>query len=136
MPDGKYLGDSLFAAVDDGLVSEVQVDSMVSHILTVMFKAGLFDESIIDYGGLSDTEERRSLALETSRKSIVLLKNEGKVLPLNRNEIKTLAVIGPNAAEARMYGGGSGYLNAHYSVSPLQGLKNKLGNDVQIEYVK
>ncbi|VAX28481.1 beta-glucosidase, partial [hydrothermal vent metagenome] len=76
MPDGKYLGDSLLTAIDDGLVSEDRVDSMVSHILTVMFKTGLFDESIIDYGGLSDTEERRALALETARKSIVLLKND------------------------------------------------------------
>lgn len=135
MPDGQFLGDSLFAAIDAGLVNEGRVDSMVANILNAMFEVGLFDESVIDYGGLSDTEERRALALETARKSIVLLKNEKRVLPLNKSEIKSLAVIGPNAAEARLYGGGSGYLNAHYSVSPLEGLKNKLGADVKISYV-
>jgi len=135
MPDGQFLGDSLLIAIENGLVSDSRVDSMVANILSVMFKAGLFDESIIDYGGLSDTEERRALALETARKSIVLLKNKEQILPLNKGEIKSLAVIGPNAAEARLYGGGSGYLNAHYSISPLEGLRNKLGNDVKISYV-
>ncbi len=135
MPDGEFLGDSLLTAVQNGLVPEAQVDSMVSHILTVMFKAGLFDERITDYGGLSDTPERRALALETARKSIVLLKNENNILPLDKNKIKSLAVIGPNAAEARLYGGGSGYLNAHYTVSPLQGIKNKLGCAVKITYI-
>ena len=135
MPDGEFFSDSLLAAIHKGLVPEAQVDSMVSHILTVMFKDGLFDESIIDYGGLSDTPERRALALETARKSIILLKNENYILPLDKNKIKSLAVIGPNAAEARLYGGGSGYLKAHYSISPLQGLKNKLGESVKISYV-
>ncbi len=135
MPDGQFLGDSLLSAIENGFVSEGRIDSMVTNILTVMFKAGLFDESIIDYGGLSDTEERRALALETARKSIVLLKNEKHTLPLNKDEIKSLAVIGPNADEARLYGGGSGYLNAHYSISPLEGLKNKLSSDVKISYV-
>ena len=74
--------------IDAGFVSEGRVDSMVANILTVMFEVGLFDESIIDYGGLSDTEERRAIALETARKSMVLLKNEKQVLPLNKSEIK------------------------------------------------
>jgi len=101
-----------------------------------MFKAGLFNESVASYGGLADTIERRRLAYETAKKSMVLLKNESQVLPLDLASIRSLAVIGPNADEARLYGGGSGYLPAHYVVSPLQGIREKVGDRVSVTFVK
>ncbi|OPZ70729.1 MAG: Thermostable beta-glucosidase B [bacterium ADurb.Bin478] len=67
---------------------------------------------------------------------MVLLKNESRVLPLDLNAIRSLAVIGPNADEARMYGGGSGYLPAHYAVSPLQGIRDKVGDRISVTFVK
>ncbi|NOY57653.1 MAG: DUF4434 domain-containing protein, partial [Calditrichaeota bacterium] len=136
MPDGKFLGDSLRQAIQRGQVKEKTVDDKVRRILRIMFKTGLFDESVKDYGGLADTPQRRALALEVARKSIVLLKNEKRLLPLDRKKITSLAVIGPNAAEARMFGGGSGYLNAHYAVSPLQGIRDRAGDDVAVSFVK
>ena len=136
MPDGKFLGDSLLHAIQRGQVEEKIVDDKVRRILRVMFRTGLFDESVKDYGGLADTPQQRALALEVARKSIVLLKNENHVLPLDRKKIASLAVIGPNADDARMYGGGSGYLNAHYAVSPLQGMREKVGDDVTVTFVK
>jgi len=142
MPNGQYLGDDLFRVISNGKVELNVVDDKVKRILRIMFRTGLFDESVKDYGGLANTEERRALALETAQKSIVLLKNDRlpgqnkRLLPLNKQRIKSIAVIGPNANEARMFGGGSGYLNAHYGVSPLEGLLEKLDKNVSIKYVK
>ena len=136
MPDGQYLGEALSHAVQRGEVAMELIDEQVRRLLTVIFKAGLFDESVASYGGLADTEERRRLACETAKKSMVLLKNESQVLPLDLATIRSLAVIGPNADEARLYGGGSGYLPAHYAVSPLQGIREKVGDRVSVTFVK
>ncbi|MBW1764762.1 MAG: DUF4434 domain-containing protein, partial [Deltaproteobacteria bacterium] len=71
MPDGQFLGDDLTRALQNGQVSEENVDDMVCRLIRVMFEVGLFDESVAAYGGLADTEERRALALEVAQKSIV-----------------------------------------------------------------
>ncbi|MEN8193778.1 MAG: DUF4434 domain-containing protein [Bacteroidota bacterium] len=142
MPNGQFLGDDLFRSLSNGKVELKVVDDKVKRILRIMFRTGLFDESVKDYGGLANTEERQALALETAQKSIVLLKNaylpgqDKQLLPLNEQKIKSIAVIGPNANEARMFGGGSGYLNAHYGISPLEGLRNKLDKNVSIKFIK
>lgn len=136
MPDGQYLGEALRQAMQTGEVAMELIDEQVRRLLTVMFKAGLFDESVASYGGLADTEERRRLAYETAKKSMVLLKNESQILPLDPATIRSLAVIGPNADEARLYGGGSGYLPAHYALSPVQGIREKVGDRASVTFVK
>jgi beta-glucosidase len=68
--------------------------------------------------------------------SITLLKNDDDVLPLDKETLTTIAVIGPNAAEARIGGGGSSYLEPPTRVSPLDGLTAKLGDRVKIEYTR
>ncbi len=134
MPISKYYGEPLLKAVKSGEVKESVIDDKVRRLLRVMFKAGLFDESAEAYGGVSDTPQRRALALETARKSIVLLKNENHFLPLKKDKIKSIAVIGPNADVARMKGGGSGALEGHYGISPLQGIKEKAGNKIIVGF--
>jgi beta-glucosidase len=134
MPTGKYYGDRLLKAIKDGEVTEALLDDEVGRILRVMFKAGLFDESIDQYGGHSDQLHRRQLALQVARQSIILLKNEDRFLPLDRSAVKSIAVIGPNGIEARMEGGGSGGLTGNYGISPLQGIKNKAGDDIKVEF--
>jgi len=74
------------------------------------------------------------MTLEAARESIVLLKNENDVLPIDQNKIKTLAVIGPNATEARTGGGGSSKVTPFYSVSSLEGLKKAVGDKINIRY--
>ncbi|KAA3616316.1 MAG: beta-glucosidase [Calditrichaeota bacterium] len=135
MPTGRFFGADLLKAVDGGLVPLSLIDDKVRRILQVMFKAGLFDESVASYGGQANTEFRRKLALKVARKSIVLLKNENNLLPLNRDNFKKIAVIGPNGAVAQQHGGGSGSNGGHYGISPLQGIKNKFDecSDIQFE---
>ncbi len=134
MPLAKYFGDPLLKAVKAGEVQEAAVDDMVRRLLRVMFKAGLFDESADSYGGVSDMPERRALALETARKSIVLLKNKNNFLPLKKDKIKSIAVIGPNGDVARMKGAGSGALEGHYGISPLQGIREKADDKISVRF--
>ena len=134
MPQDKYYGGNLLKAIQNGEVKEATLDAKVRRLLRVMFKAGLFDESSDSYGGVSDTPERRALALKVAQESIVLLKNENNFLPLHRDKIKSIAVIGPNGDVARMKGAGSGALDGHYGISPLQGIQEKAGHKVAVRF--
>ncbi|VAX25370.1 beta-glucosidase, partial [hydrothermal vent metagenome] len=142
MPTGKFFDKKLVDAVKNGKVKESILDDKVSRILRVIFKAGLFDESPASYGGHSNTPERRALALKTARQSIVLLKNtrlpgqKNNFLPLNRDEIKSIAVIGPNGDVARMTGAGSGSLKGNYEISPYKGITNKVGENISLIFEK
>ena len=134
MPNGKFWGDNLLNAVKDGVVSEATLDDKVRRILRVTFKAGLFDESVDKYGGILDLPHRRALALKTAEESIVLLKNANNFLPLDKNKVKSIAVIGPNGNVARMYGSGSAYLDGNYAISPFIGITNKVGENISVKF--
>lgn len=121
MPVALYYGDKLMKAVEDHQVEEEIVNDKVRRLLRVMVKSGMLDRGTRDYGK-SDTPGRRALALEAARKSIVLLQNKDNFLPLDRNRVKQVAVIGPNGDVAQMTGGGSGFLEGNYGISPLEGI--------------
>jgi beta-glucosidase len=128
MPVARYYGAALLKAVRNGEVDEATVNDKVKRILGAMFKAGLFDESADQYGGHSNNPLRNRLAREAARKSIVLLKNENNFLPLHKDKVKSIAVIGPNGNVARMAGGGSGNLDGNYAVSPYDGIAAVIGS--------
>jgi len=128
----KYFNENLLKAVKDGQVSKEEIDNKVRRILNIYFKIGIFDNPETLPKGALDTPEHRSLAAQTAREAIVLLKNEKVLLPLNKSKIKTIAVIGPNAAVTRLGGGGSSEVIPFYSVSPLEGIKAKAGQNVKI----
>jgi beta-glucosidase len=134
MPYGKFFNEKLLGAVEKGEVSEAVIDDKIRRLLRVRFKAGLFDQPPLVDETVVHREEHKQLALEAAKQSIVLLKNEGNVLPLDKNKIKSLALLGPNAAEARIGGGGSSKVTPFYSVSPLESLEKALGSDIAIKY--
>ncbi|MEN8155628.1 MAG: glycoside hydrolase family 3 C-terminal domain-containing protein [Bacteroidota bacterium] len=136
MPNGKYYGEKLLKAIGAGEVSEATLDDKVRRILRVMFKAGLFNESVDRYGGHSDQPHRRLMALHAAQQSIILLKNEDNFLPLEREQIESIAVIGPNGGEARMEGGGSGGLTGNYGISPYEGILQKVGDEIPVEFAR
>jgi beta-glucosidase len=72
-----------------------------------------------------DTPEQRAVALQGATEGIVLLKNEGSLLPLDATKIHSIAVIGPNAAVARTGGGGSSLVRPKYAIAPLDGIKER-----------
>lgn len=136
MPTGYYIGNSLAKFVKEGKVNESVIDNLVRQNLLVFEKLGLFSEKREIDQSKADTKSHHELARKTAAESIVLLKNERAILPLDKAKIKTLAVIGPNAAVAQLGDRGSVYAPTSYTVSPLDGLKNKLGNSVKINYAK
>ncbi|HJT89401.1 MAG TPA: glycoside hydrolase family 3 C-terminal domain-containing protein [Bryobacteraceae bacterium] len=120
---------NLLPAVRSGLVAESDIDRAVRRLLLARFKLGMFDPpEMVKWAQIpyseNDSLPHRRLALEAARKSIVLLKNEGAALPLSKS-LKTIAVIGPNADDAReMLGNYNGTPSA--PVTPLEGIRRKL----------
>ncbi|XCF05444.1 beta-xylosidase [Tamlana crocina] len=120
------------------------IDKAVSRNLTAKYKLGLFDiepKEIDTETVEAGNDEHREFALEIAEKSIIMLKNDNNLLPLDVSKIKSLAVIGPNAHEERpekgtykLLGGYSGL--PPYYVSVLDGLKKKVGDNVKINYAK
>src|SRR5579885_1765590 len=125
---------SLIEAVHQGQVSEAQIDRAVARILRVKFLAGLFDDPFVDPAyaeKITNSPEHQQLALKAAREAIILLKNEGHLLPLPKGKYKKIDVIGPNAAEVHL-GGYSD--NPGRGVSLLQGIKNKVGSSAEVLY--
>ena len=134
MPTGEFLSkEKLLPLIKAGTVSESTIDGKIRRILRVMFRLGLFDETTSEKPQ-ADGSPQRSVALDVARSGIVLLKNENNLLPLNMSSLKSIAVIGPNAAVARTGGGGSSMVNPSPSESPLEALKRMYGKSVTFNY--
>ena len=134
MPTGEFLSPAeVKRALDGGAVSGAQIDDKVRRTLRAMASLGLLDQEV-PAGGALDTPAHRRLARDAAREGVVLLKNERSVLPLDAGRIRSIAVVGPNAAVARLGGGGSAQVAPPYSVSPLEGIKARVGGRVRVEY--
>ncbi|HEY2467676.1 MAG TPA: CIA30 family protein [Terracidiphilus sp.] len=127
---------TLVDQVKKGLVPESEVDRAVTRILTTKFRLGLFDHPYVDpdYAEkVNNSPEHKKLAAEAARKVIVLLKNDKNLLPLDVTKLKTIAVIGPNAADVHL----GGYSrDPGYGVSVLDGIKAKVGDKVKVLYAE
>lgn len=138
MPYGRNMNrHNMKAALESGKVSEATIDDKVTRILSVSHRLGKLvhktrPEEPVD--SLINAPETRSVAQQTAREGIVLLKNDQQTLPLNVNQLNSVAVIGPNAEEARVIGGGSAEVHPSYTVSPLQSLHHRLDGKVDINY--
>jgi len=129
LPDGAAYA-KLPEALSKGLVTQEQIDTAVRRMLTEKFLSGLFEHPYADAKAaqaITNNAEARALAVQAAKETTVLLKNDG-ALPLTTS-IKTLAVIGPNAARVDL----GGYSNVpNHTVSLLDGIKAKVGNRVKI----
>ena len=136
MPSAYYFGEKLADAVKNNLVDQKTIDDKVRRILRIMFKVGLLNETPKVYPTTIDTIKYQALALKVAQEGMVLLKNSGNLLPINRNSLKSIAVIGPNANEAIITAGGSGYIEAYQAVSPLDGIRKKVGDKIKVKFAK
>lgn len=119
-----------------GRLPEALLNQAVRRVLAAKFQCGLFENPFVDPDVTEKTvgnAEHGKLALRAAEEAIVLLKNEGGLLPLNRSKIKSLAVIGPNANKKRT---GSYSGNPPYFVTVLDGVRKKLGESVQVVYAE
>jgi beta-glucosidase len=127
---------SLIEQIKQGKVSEAAVDRAVARILRVKFQAGLFEEPYVDPAyaeKLANTPAHQQLALKAAHETIILLKNQGNLLPLAKGKYQKIAVIGPNAAQMHL----GGYSNEPgRGISVLQGIKDKVGSSAEVLYAE
>jgi beta-glucosidase len=123
--------DKVLADVKAGKITEATIDDNVGRILRVILVSGLMDHPHTATGEV-DTPAQQAIARQGETEGIVLLKNQGSLLPLDASKIHAIAVIGPNALVARTGGGGSSLVRPKYAISPLQGIQKRAGSAVQI----
>ncbi|MBT2513627.1 beta-glucosidase [Arthrobacter sp. ISL-30] len=131
-----HWGDNLLAAVQDGRVSRGKILEKVIRILRLAARVGSlrgFEPAVTQLPARLDGG---AVAREVAVRGAVLLRNEGGLLPLDAKALKSVAVIGHNADEARIQGGGSATVMPRYTVSPLEGLRKALPADVAVSYAR
>ncbi len=129
------------AALAHGRLTEADLDAVLRGVFRVMIKLGLFDPpEMVPYSAIGsepelpwESEKHKVLARLVTQKSVVLLKNEGKLLPLDKGALKTIAVIGRRADEVLLdwYSG-----TPPYAVTPLAGIRDKVGDAVRVLYAR
>jgi beta-glucosidase len=146
MACGQEYEATLHGAVKNGLLAEDVIDAALIRILYTRFKLGLFDDKKkIPYTGLSKdvicNKKQRELALDIARESIVLLKNENNILPIDTKSIRKILVIGPNAIYRTLGSYGPGettrLVDTVVNVMPLEGIQKAAGEmGININYTK
>jgi beta-glucosidase len=138
---GRIYGPALADAVRRGAVDEQLVDDAVGRLLGVFARIGAFDDPADAVPQSVDRPEHRALCRIAATESTVLLRNAAldggaPLLPLDPGALQSLAVIGPNADRAQIMGGGSASLAAHYRITPLDAIRERLGDSVAIHYAQ
>ncbi|MBB5663708.1 beta-glucosidase [Rhizobium leguminosarum] len=126
-------GEKLVAAVREGKVEAATVRAAARRMLLLLERVGAFESKPDLTERAVDLPEDRALIRRLGAEGAVLLKNDG-ILPLAKTSLDRIAVIGPNAASARVMGGGSAQIAAHYTVSPLEGIRAALANANSISH--
>jgi beta-glucosidase len=134
---GNMFGNLLIAR-KEGLVTEETIDKSVVRLMITRMKLGMFDDpSEVSYTKIpyemNDCKEHREFALEVSKKSLVLLKNANNMLPIDKNKVKSIAVIGPNA-DSRDALIGNYFGTASKYVTVLDGIHEAVSKDTRINY--
>ncbi|KAH7139922.1 glycoside hydrolase superfamily [Dactylonectria estremocensis] len=125
------------AALDRGTLTVSEIDDRVRTLLRFLDQVGAFAKIPEPLPQAVDRPEHRALIRDAGARGIVLLKNEGGLLPITPSSVagKTIALIG-FAKDCLAHGGGSAAVNAHYKITPWEGLKAALGNEIQLVYAK
>ncbi len=131
MPSARYMTPAnLLPAIQQGKVSVATINDKVRRILRKAIQFGFFDRDQTDPSIPLYDQRGREIAREEARESMVLLKNDGNLLPLDPTKLKTIAVLGPDAYPAVIGGGGSSQTTPFSQVSYLEGVSNYLSSSV------
>ena len=128
-----YLANPFLKLLKEGKIPESVVDTKVRHILRLMFRTTMNRNR--PYGSFKDPAHAEA-ARRIAEEGIVLLKNEGNLLPIRLEETKRILVVGENAIKMMTVGGGSSSLKAWYEISPLDGLRARAGNTAEVVYAR
>lgn len=131
--DNYYLGLSYLKMIKDGLIGIEELDDKVRRILRLIFRTEMNRNR--PWGSMN-SEAHYEAAREIAQEGIVLLKNERKVLPITLKKTKKIVIVGENAVKMMTVGGGSSSLKVQREVTPLDGIKTRAGNDVEILWAR
>jgi beta-glucosidase len=133
-----FLAKPFLEMIQDGTISESIADEKARRILRVQHAIGMYDDN--RFLGTRNTKEHQVAARKIATEGVVLLKNNTvklkSILPLNKNRVKNILVLGPNANKKHGSGGGSSEVKSLYEITPLEGLKEKFGDDVNITVMR
>ena len=125
--------DVVRQALDNGTLTEDDLSDKVRRLLTVIEKAGLFEKPELQKERGENKPQHRRIIRESAREAIVLLKNTKGLLPFKK--VKSIAVIGPYANTPQILGGGSSSVTPHYVVTPFEGIRNRAGKKIKVDYL-
>ena len=135
MPIGQFMNTQvLLPAVKDGKVTEATINEKLGHILTTALQFGWLDRPQLDVALSKFSAQNQEVALDAAREGMVLLKNDGKLLPLDKATTKSVLVIGPDAYPAVVVGGGSAQAKPFAPVSVVEGIGAYLGTASTVFY--
>jgi beta-glucosidase len=131
--DNYYLAKPYSEMIRKGEIGTKELDEKVRRILRLSFLTTMNKNRPF---GSFGTEEHAKAGLKIAEEGIVLLQNNNNILPINLSKTKKIAVIGENAIKMMTVGGGSSSLKARYEITPLEGLKKRIGNQAEIVYAR
>jgi beta-glucosidase len=135
MPSGTYFNPAaLSSLLKNHQISESQIDEKVRRILQLIVRNGFLDRPQLDSDIPENDPTSAATALAIAQEGVVLLKNEGTLLPLDRKSIRSVAVFGPDARPGVPTGWGSSFVHPIDSVSLVDGLRELFGSEVKIDY--
>lgn len=131
--DNYFLADPYLKGIQDGTYSEDELNDKVRRVLRLTFRTVMNRNR--PYGSMG-SDEHVAACREIGQEGIVLLQNKNNLLPLNLDKVKKIAVVGENAIKMMTVGGGSSSLKARYEVTPLDGLRRRIGDKAEITYAR
>ncbi len=135
MPSGAFMNrQTILPLIKSGAVKESAIDDKVRRLLRTAIRFGWLDRPQEDLSIPRLNQQGREVTLQAARESIVLLKNQGNLLPLGKQ--KNIAVIGPNGFRTPVLGGGSASIPQFQDVSFLNGISNHLGTNANVTYTR
>ena len=130
----RWLGENALKAVRSGSLDEELIDDKVRRLLKTLDRVGLLNKPEIVEEESIDKPRHRALIRRAGSESIVLLKNEESVLPLETEKFKSVAIIGRPARTITFQGGGSSEVNPHYIINPLEAIQTRFGDVFDVSY--
>lgn len=131
--DNYFFADPYLKGIQDGTYTEAELDDKVRRVLRLTFRTAM--DRNRPYGSMG-SDGHVAACREIGEEGIVLLKNDNNLLPLNTGKVRKIAVIGENAIKMMTVGGGSSSLKARYEVTPLDGLRKRVGDSAEIVYAR
>ncbi|MGM0374963.1 MAG: glycoside hydrolase family 3 N-terminal domain-containing protein, partial [Chloroflexota bacterium] len=130
----RWMGEEVKEAVEEGAVAVEHIDDKIRRLLRTMLRTDAFNQPERAEERSIDRPQHRRLIRKVGGEALVLLKNEGDLLPLKRDQAQKIALIGANAEKVSFQGGGSSQVSPHYVISPLEAISAVVGETVDVVY--